>query len=72
MKEPRRKKLTPLGWVIIAVILAVFIFGYLLWIAPHVKEDPAGTIIRVVILLITMAVVSGVAVTLGRKRLFQE
>ncbi|KUO40519.1 MAG: hypothetical protein AVW05_03545 [Hadesarchaea archaeon DG-33] len=72
MKESRRKKPTPLGWVTIAIILAVFIFGVFLWIVPHVREDPAGTIIRTFILLITLAVVIGVARALGGKSLFRE
>jgi len=72
MRETRRKKLTPLGWVTIAIILAVFIFGSFIWIAPHVREDPSGTIIRTCVLLITLAVVIGVVRALGGKRLFRE
>jgi len=72
MKESRRKKPTPLGWVTIAIILAVFIFGFFLWIAPHVRGDPTGTIIRTFILLIALAVVIGVVKALGGKSLFRE
>jgi len=72
MKEPRRKKPTPLGWAIAAIILAVFILVLFLWIYPHIKEEPIGTITRIVVLMIILAVVLGVVRALGGKRLIRE
>ncbi len=72
MKETERKKLTPLGWMIIVIVFAVFILGIFLWIVPHIEVDPIGTIIRVVISLAIFAVVIAVVKKLGGKRLFRE
>lgn len=73
MKETKRRKLTPLGWVTMAVILAVFIAFIFLWIYPIAETGSLGTILtRMVVLFVVLAVVSGVAVALGRKRLFRE
>lgn len=73
MKETKRRKLTPLGWVTMAAILAVFIAFIFLWIYPIAETGPLGTILtRMVVLFVALAVVSGIAVALGRKRLFRE
>jgi len=72
MRETRQKKLTPLGWIFIAVIFVVFILGIYLWIVPHIEVDPIGTIIRVVISLAIFAVVIAVVKKLGGKSLFRE
>jgi len=72
MREIRRKKPTPLGWVTLAILIAVFLFVYFLWIAPHVREDPIGTMTRIIILLFIFAVALSVVKKLGGKRLFRE
>ncbi|MCK4432705.1 MAG: hypothetical protein KAV48_02110 [Methanomicrobia archaeon] len=72
MRETVRKKLTPLGWIIILIMLAVFIWGIYLWIVPHIEVDPIGTIIRMVISLAIFAVIMAVVKKLGGKRLFRE
>lgn len=69
-KETTRRKLTPWGWVTMAVILLVFIVFIFLWVYPTIETDPVGTIIRSVVLLAALAVVSSVAVALDRKKLF--
>ncbi len=71
-RETRWKKPTPLGWIIIIIIFAVFILGISLWIVPHIRVDPIGTIIRVIISLAIFAVVMVVVRELGGKRLFRE
>jgi len=73
MRETRRKKLTPLGWVTLVVILAVFIAFIFLWIYPIAKTGPPGTILtRMVVLFVALAVACGVVRALGGKRLFRE
>jgi polyferredoxin len=71
-REKRRKKPTSLGWIIIIIIFAVFILGIFLWIVPHIRVNPIGTIIRVIILLAIFAVVMVVVRELGGKRLFRK
>ncbi len=71
-REKRWKKPTPLGWIIIIIIFAVFVWGIFLWIVPHIRVNPIGTIIRVIILLTIFAVVMVVVRELGGKRLFRE
>lgn len=72
MREIRQKKPTPLGWIFIVIIFVVFILGIYLWIVPHIRVDPIGTIIRVVISLAIFAVVLAVVKKLGGKSLFRE
>jgi len=72
MRETRQKKPTPLGWIFIAIIFVVFILGIYLWVVPHIRVDPIGTIIRMVISLAIFAVVLAVVKKLGGKRLFRE
>ena len=72
MRETERKKLTPLGWIIILIMLAVFLWSIYLWIVPHIEIDPIGTIIRVVISLAIFAVIIAVVKKLGGKRMFRE
>jgi NADH:ubiquinone oxidoreductase subunit H len=61
-----------LGWIFIVIIFVVFILGIYLWIVPHIRVDPIGTIIRVVISLAIFAVVLAVVKKLGGKSLFRE
>jgi len=72
MRETRQKKPTPLGWIFIAIIFVVFILGIYLWVVPHIRVDPIGTIIRMVISLAIFTVVLAVVKKLGGKRLFRE
>jgi hypothetical protein len=71
-KEARRRRLTPLGWAFLVVILLVFVAFIFLWVYPAIETNPVGAIIRTVVLLAVLAAVSGIAVALGRKKLFRQ
>jgi len=71
-KKAKRRKLTPLGWAFMVVILLVFVVSIFLRVYPTIETDPIGTIIRSVVLLVALAVVSSIAAALGRKKLFRE
>jgi len=53
-------------------MLLVFVAIVFLWISPHIRTDPVGTIIRTVVLLAAEAVVFSIAAALGRDKFFRE
>jgi len=71
-KSPKRRKLTPLGWATMGVILGAFVASIFLWIYPIVETEPITILTRVIVLFVALGAVSGAAVKLGKKRLFQE